>query len=121
MNAPSTAASGEAIERARAHFFAGNAHFEAGRLDAARADYEAALALVPGRASVLANLGVTLCRQQQWQPAITTLDAALLADPTHADAWAALGLCRETKGLSACCHSRYRLRSENWLCRHHHK
>lgn len=85
-------------EQARAHFFAGNAHFEAGRLDAARADFEAALALVPGRASVLANLGVTLCRLQQWQPAINTLDAALQADPTHADAWAALGLCREALG-----------------------
>ena len=85
-------------EQARAHFFAGNAHFEAGRLDAARADFEAALALAPGRASVLANLGVTLCRLRQWPDAITTLDAALLADPTHADAWAALGLCREATG-----------------------
>ena len=87
--------SDDTTERAKAHFFSGNAHFEAGRLDAARADYEAALALVPGRPSVLANLGVTLCRLGQWPAAIEHLDAALLADPTHRDAWAALGLCRE--------------------------
>lgn len=90
--------SDDTTERAKAHFFAGNAHFEAGRLDAARADYEAALALVPGRPSVLANLGVTLCRLGQWDAAVERLDAALLADPTHRDAWAALGLCREAQG-----------------------
>lgn len=90
--------SDHATERAKALFFSGNSHFEAGRLEAARCDYEAALALVPGRASVLGNLGVTLCRLGQWDAAITTLDAALLADPTHRDAWAALGLCREALG-----------------------
>src|SRR5690606_8502729 len=90
--------SDDPTERAKAHFFAGNAHFEAARFDAARADYEAALALVPGRPSVLANLGVTLCRLGQWKPAIESLDAALLADPTHTDAWAALGLAREALG-----------------------
>jgi predicted TPR repeat methyltransferase len=92
------AMSDDTTERAKAHFLAGNTHFEAGRLDAARADYEAALALVPGRASVLGNLGVTLCRLGRWDSAISTLDAALLADPTHRDAWAALGLCREARG-----------------------
>lgn len=90
--------SDDATERAKAHFFSGNTHFGAGRLAAARADYEAALALVPGRPSVLANLGITLCRLGEWDAAITQLDAALLADPTHRDAWAALGLSREAKG-----------------------
>lgn len=88
----------DTIERAKAHFFAGNEHFEAGRFDAARADYEAALALVPGRASVLANLGVTLTRLGRWADAVPRLDAALLAEPTNRDAWAALGLCREAQG-----------------------
>lgn len=88
----------DTIERAKAHFFAGNDHFEAGRFDAARADYEAALALVPGRASVLANLGVTLTRLGRWTDAVPRLDAALLAEPTNRDAWAALGLCREAQG-----------------------
>ena len=90
--------SDDTIERAKAHFFAGNDHFEAGRFDAARADYEAALALVPGRASVLANLGVTLTRLGRWADAVPRLDAALLAEPTNRDAWAALGLCREARG-----------------------
>jgi predicted TPR repeat methyltransferase len=88
----------DTTERAKAHFFSGNAHFEAGRLDAARADYQAALALVPGRPSVLANLGITLCRMGHWRDAIERLDAALLADATNADAWAALGLAREALG-----------------------
>lgn len=86
------------VERAKAHFFAGNDHFEAGRFAQARTDYEAALLLVPGRPSVLANLGVTLCRLGEWSAAIERLDAALLADPTHLDAWAALGLAREARG-----------------------
>lgn len=90
--------SDDTIERAKAHFFAGNDHFEAGRFDAARADYEAALALVPGRGSVLANLGVTLTRLGRWSEAVPRLDAALLSDPTNRDAWAALGLCREAQG-----------------------
>lgn len=85
------------VERAKAHFFDANAHFEAGRLEQARADYEAALALVPGRPSVLANLGITLCRLGHWDEAIAQLDAALLADPTNADAWSALGLSREAR------------------------
>lgn len=88
----------DTTERAKAHFFAGNDHFEAGRFDAARADYEAALALVPGRPSVLANLGVTLARLGRWAEAVPKLDAALAADPTNRDAWAALGLCREAQG-----------------------
>ena len=47
----------DTTEQARAHFVAGNAHFEAGSLEAARTSFEAALALAPGRTSVLANLG----------------------------------------------------------------
>ena len=90
--------SDSAHERAKAFFFAGNEHFEAGRLEQARADYEAALALVPERPSVLANLGVTLCRLGQWQAAVQRLDAALLGNPTDRDAWAALGLSREALG-----------------------
>ncbi len=45
-------------DQARALFVSGNAHAEAGRVDEAAADYEAALALVPGRASVMGNLGL---------------------------------------------------------------
>jgi len=83
------------IEQAKAHFFAGNALFEAGQLDDAAARYQAALALVPGRPSILANLGVTQCRLGQWAAAVATLTQATKADPTHRDAWVALGLSHE--------------------------
>lgn len=82
-------------EQAKTHFFEGNALFEAGRLEDAAAQYLAALALVPGRPSVLANLGVTQCRLGQWLEAVDALTQATQADPTHLDAWVALGLSHE--------------------------
>ncbi|MDP2985096.1 tetratricopeptide repeat protein, partial [Hydrogenophaga sp.] len=80
---------------ARTLFFEGNALFEAGRLEEAAACYQAALALAPGRPSLLANLGVTQCRLRQWPQAVATLTQATQADPTHRDAWVALGLSQE--------------------------
>lgn len=88
----------DALEQARAHFLAGNAHAEAGRVDQAAAAYEAALALAPGRASVLANLGLMRCRQARWEAAVDLLTQATAADPAHTDAWAALGLAGEALG-----------------------
>jgi predicted TPR repeat methyltransferase len=85
----------DATEQAKTHFFDGNAHFEAGRLEDAAAQYQAALALVPGRPSVLANLGVTQCRLGRWLEAVATLKQATKADPAHRDAWVALGLSHE--------------------------
>lgn len=83
------------IEQARALFFEGNALFEADQLDEAVSRYQAALALVPGRPSILANLGVTQCRMGRWPEAVATLSQATQADPTHRDAWIALGLSQE--------------------------
>jgi predicted TPR repeat methyltransferase len=88
----------DVVDRARAHFAAGNAHFEAGRFDAALVEFDAALTWVPGRPSVLANRGATLCRLARWPEAVSALEAALGADPDHADAWAALGLAQEALG-----------------------
>jgi predicted TPR repeat methyltransferase len=85
----------DATEQAKARFFEGNTLFEAGRLEDAAAQYQAALALVPGRPSVLANLGVTQCRLGRWRDAVSTLTQATRADPTHRDAWVALGLSHE--------------------------
>jgi predicted TPR repeat methyltransferase len=82
-------------EQAKAFFFEGNALFEADRLDEAQSRYQAALALVPGRPSILANLGVTQCRLGRWPEAVATLAQATKADPTHRDAWVALGLSHE--------------------------
>ncbi|MES2887677.1 MAG: tetratricopeptide repeat protein, partial [Pseudomonadota bacterium] len=82
-------------EQAKIHFFEGNALFETGKLEDAAAQYLAALALVPGRPSVLANLGVTQCRLGRWLEAVATLKQATKADPSHRDAWVALGLSHE--------------------------
>ena len=83
------------IQQARALFFEGNALFEAGQLEDAAARYQAALSMMPGRPSVLANLGVTQCRLGRWTDAVATLTQATQADPTHRDAWIALGLSHE--------------------------
>ncbi|MDP2419253.1 MAG: tetratricopeptide repeat protein [Hydrogenophaga sp.] len=88
-----------AIEQAKTLFFQGNAHFEADRLSAAAEAYRQALALMPGRASVLANLGITLLRLGQVSEALPVLQQATAADQAHADAWLAQGVCAEKLGL----------------------
>ncbi|MCL4745923.1 MAG: tetratricopeptide repeat protein [Burkholderiaceae bacterium] len=88
------------LHQAREHFRAGVEHFEAGRLDAALECFEAALALAPGRASVLANLGITLAGLGRWAEAIDPLQRATASDARDADAWLALGRCRAQLGKS---------------------
>jgi len=73
-------------------FFEGVRHFEAGRLDDARACFERSLALAPGRPSVLGNLGVTLFRLGRARDALPHLQQATAAEPSFMDGWAALGL-----------------------------
>ena len=74
MNTP------EHLEQAKACFFEGNTLFEAGRLEEAADRYQSALALVPGRPSILANLGVTQCRLGRWPEAVATLQQATQAE-----------------------------------------
>ncbi|MDP1526784.1 MAG: tetratricopeptide repeat protein [Rhodocyclaceae bacterium] len=81
-------------ERARELFFQGIAHFEAGRLEPACDAFEAALALAPGRPSILTNLGLTYEAQGKWPAAAETLTRALASDPQHPDLWLTSGLCR---------------------------
>lgn len=88
-----------ALEQARTLFFEGNDHFEAGRLNEAADAYRQALVLAPGRPSVLANLGITLSRLGNMSEALPVLQQATAADPDHADAWLALGVCAEAQGL----------------------
>ncbi len=83
------------IEQAKTHFFEGNAHFEADRFEQALASFQAALALVPGRPSILANLGITQVRLGQWEAAVDTLKQATQADASNRDAWLALALAHE--------------------------
>lgn len=82
-------------EQAKALFFEGNALFEQGQFEDAAGRYQAALVLVPGRPSILANLGVTQCRLNRWPEAVATLTQATKAVPAHRDAWVALGLSHE--------------------------
>lgn len=86
------------LAQAREHFITGVEHFEAGRLSDARSAFEAALALAPGRPSVLGNLGITLFRLGDWTRAVEVLRQALAADPTHAEARVCLGLSLENLG-----------------------
>ncbi|HEX5739582.1 MAG TPA: tetratricopeptide repeat protein [Hydrogenophaga sp.] len=79
----------DTTEQAKAHFFEGNAHFEAERFEQALASFQAALALVPGRPSILSNLGMTQVHLGQWAAAVDTLTQATQADPANRDAWLA--------------------------------
>lgn len=83
------------LEQAKSHFFEGNAHFEADRFEQALASFQAAIALVPGRPSILANLGITQVRLGHWDAAVDTLTQATQADPSHRDAWLALAHAHE--------------------------
>jgi aspartate/methionine/tyrosine aminotransferase len=71
----------DALHKARALFLDGTGHFDAGRLEAAAASFEAARALAPERPSILANLGVTLLRLGRFADALGHLEASLAADP----------------------------------------
>ena len=79
-------------EQAKALFFEGIAHFEAERFVEAEQCFESALLRVPGRVSVLSNLGVTQFRLGKWAQAQQTLIEVTAADPQDRDAWTALGL-----------------------------
>ncbi len=83
------------LEQARQHFLQGVAAFEARRLSEACDAFRAALALAPGRASVLLNLGVTYFHLAQWDLARSCLQQAAAADDSQADAWSYLGLTHE--------------------------
>ena len=84
---------------ARQHFMDGVVHFEASRLGDAERCFEAALALVPGRPSVLTNLGATRVRLAKFAEAAPLLRQACAAEPGNADAWGHLGTACAELGL----------------------
>ncbi len=87
----------DSMAQARQHFLDGVVHFEASRLKDAESSFEAALALAPGRPSVLANLGAARVRLGKFADALPVLEQAVAAEPGHADAWGHLGTaCAET-------------------------
>jgi len=90
------------FEQARTFFIEGVAHYEAGRLEQAERQFTASLALVPGRASTLTNLGAVRLKLGRFDDAEAVLAQAVEQDPHnaealghHATALAELGRVRE--------------------------
>ena len=78
------------FEQARTLFLEGVAHYEAGRLPQAEQKFAGALALVPGRPSVLTNLGAVRLKLGRAEDALAVLEEALALEPGNAEA---LGHC----------------------------
>jgi len=74
------------FEQARDLFMDGVRLHEAGRFDEAERQFEASLALVPGRASTLANLGATRLKLGKPERALEVLEQALTHDADAVDA-----------------------------------
>jgi predicted TPR repeat methyltransferase len=87
------------LELARTAFFEGVSHFESERFLEAHAAFVRALAYVPGRPSILLNLGVTLVRLCRFSDAIPVLDQALLTEKDSKDGWSALALALSEQSL----------------------
>lgn len=76
------------FDQARTLFLEGIEHFEADRLQEAERCFEASLALLPGRASTLTNLGAVRLRLGQPLAALECLEPAVAAEPDNFEAWA---------------------------------
>lgn len=77
----------DTFEQAKAFFLQGIRHYEAGRFELARKQFEASLSLVPQRASTLTNLGATHLRLGAFADAAIVLEEATRIDATDAQAW----------------------------------
>jgi predicted TPR repeat methyltransferase len=82
----------DTFERAKGLFLEGIGHFEAGRMLDAEQCFEQSLALLPGRASTLANLGAVRVALGKSAQALAVLDEALALDDSQADAWFQRGI-----------------------------
>jgi tetratricopeptide (TPR) repeat protein len=87
------------------------AHHGAGRLQAAEASYRAALALSPGHAAIINNLGVIAATDGRQDAAVTLFDEAIACESDHVAAYynrgaalAALGRTQDAiKSFSRAC------------------
>lgn len=86
------------LEQAREAFGEGIAHFEADRLPQAKAAFQRALKLAPGRASIVLNLGVTLVQLGEYADGAPLLESLVKDDPGAVDAWMALAHARFEQG-----------------------
>ena len=89
------------LQQARQLFTNGLAHFEAARLIEAEQCFEAALALAPGRPSLLTNLGAVRVLLGKHAPAVPLLEQACEREPDNQEAWSHLGLARAALGHHA--------------------
>ena len=80
------------VESARAAFFEGVAHFEAGRYERAEERFLDALARVPGRVSTLLNLGSARLKLGRPAEALEVLEQAVAIDAGDAEAWSHRGI-----------------------------
>lgn len=74
------------FEQAKAFFLNGLDHYQAGRYAQAEQQFTASLALVPGRLSVLVNLGAARLKLGRIEEALAVLDEALAQAPDSFDA-----------------------------------
>jgi predicted TPR repeat methyltransferase len=74
------------LEAARTLFLEGVAHYQAGRMPQAEQKFAGALALVPGRPSVLTNLGAVRLKLGRIDEAVAVLQEALAQEPDNAEA-----------------------------------
>jgi predicted TPR repeat methyltransferase len=79
-----------ALQQARTLFLEGVAHYEAGRLAQAERQFAGALALAPGRPSVLTNLGAVRLKLGRAADALPLLREVLAQEPDNVEA---LGHC----------------------------
>jgi predicted TPR repeat methyltransferase len=87
-----TAPDSPTVAQARAFFERGLQLLQEGRAAAAAAQFEGALALVPGRPSALTNLGAARLQAGQPAQAVEALQEAVEAEPGNVDAWGHLAL-----------------------------
>lgn len=86
------------LDRARSLFTEGVERFEAGQWPAAHDRFEQALALAPGRPSVLLNLGIVRMRLGRWEEAVQPLQQSLAAQADSVDGWLALAMALHRLG-----------------------
>ncbi|MEO8653322.1 MAG: tetratricopeptide repeat protein [Ramlibacter sp.] len=74
------------FEQAKAFFLQGLDHYQGGRFAQAERDFAASLALVPGRASTLTNLGAARLKLGRFAEAVSLFDEAIAQEPDNVDA-----------------------------------
>lgn len=81
-----------AVKKAERHFNAGYKYVQQGQFEKAIKEYEKALALDPGNANTLENLGITLAKTGKMEKGVAVMEEAVTAAPYSASKYASLGI-----------------------------